>query len=190
MDNKIWARTLLNLYEHLKGMINSSEHQINSTIRCMGQQGGDTLRQFDKLIKQIAHKDLYKLTLQLIDDILNQMNEKKILIMRHIEHMPCKCISEVTNMSLRTVFRKYDAEVESFAKTLNFLGYDCNKCNETWGDIKIFRNIYTRIERNEIAYSKEPKITFCMDIEKRKDDNALFNYGHCMGVYDKIYSKN
>lgn len=190
MDNKIWARTLLDLYEKLNCMVNSSERQIDSMVRCMGQQGGDTLKQFDRLIKQIAHKDLYRLTLQLIDSILDRMEKKSTLVMRHIENKPYRVISVETNKSLRTIFRKYDAEIENFAKILHCLGYDSAKCNEVWGKEKTFKNAYARIEKNEIAYSKTPIVTFCMDVEKKNDDLTLFNYGHCMGRFDKVYSKN
>lgn len=190
MDNKIWARTLLDLYEKLNCMVNSSERQIDSTVRCMGQQGGDSLKQFDRLIKQIAHKDLYKLTLQLINKILSKMEKKETLIMRHIEHKPYKVISVQTNKSLRTIFRKYDAEIDNFAKIMNCLGYNFDKCNQLWGDIKAFSSTYERIVKNEMAYSKTPYITYCIDIKRQNDDVSLFNYGHCMGRYDKIYSKN
>lgn len=86
----------------------------------------------------------------IITQALEQLSptHTELLRLRFFEKKTFQEIAKLTNVVIRTVFRRYDSAIEDFENILACAGFDEEWLEAEYGCIKIFRTIKTRLEND------------------------------------------
>lgn len=184
MDNKIWAETLLVAYTRFDSVIFNLDKVFESKISGMYGRTGSCEKQFDNLLKLVIRKKNIQYAKSIVDSVFRNIDKDiEILKLKHLKYQPYSVIGENYGISIRTVFRKYDMQLESFAKKLARMGFDFIKCNEIWGDDNFLIKIYGKLVEKNLVYKKPKKAVSTVFIgkyieEKSKNQNDRLNHNY------------
>lgn len=164
-NNVLWAKTLLTSYRYLERIAGAIDKIIMQSA--LGSKNIFGQNYYYNNVMTISQKiiDLSerKVTLinvkVLVEQTLAEIDEKDalILIEKFFDGYKFKDLMEKHDVSMRTVFRKFDNAIKSFSGRLNFKGYNDEKLykmlkNEAW-----ILNVYDRFckDEQEFTLSKE-----------------------------------
>lgn len=160
MDNRLWARTLLACYSRLPRAMTNVDKTVEAKIWDCFKGGGDALNELTQLSMIMLRKKSLELAKVAVDEVLDAYERDRFatLSRKYIESMTFRQISEATAMSIRTVFRRHDAELDRFSRELERNGYDTEFCEKEWGRIPLFLREKT-IQTHGAAVADEPHIS-------------------------------
>lgn len=149
MKQKIWAKTLLTIYNCLETIADAIDNLVITQSVSSGRNNLTTLENAEKVINLIQRKKLLVNLKVLIDEALSKLdkNNARILILKYVDRVKPEIAMEILGLSRRTYFRRIDGAVNDFALTLSNLGYAENILEtmlkkEHW--IKEFFNNYLK----------------------------------------------
>ncbi len=145
MKKNSWGKTLLQVYPYLEKIAGAIDKILLKTAlnsfyyTSTSYEENNVFNISNKLI-DLGERKVTLINLKiLIEEALKNMKEEQsaLLIEKYVERKKFIQLAKSHNICMRTAFRKVDAAEESFAKSLNKLGYDDGRLleflkNETW----------------------------------------------------------
>lgn len=126
MKQKVWAKTLLTIYNCLETIASAIDNLVITQSVSSGRNNLTTLENAEKVINLIQRKKLLVNLKVLIDNSLSKLDKNcaRILIMKYVDKLKPELAMQILELSRRTYFRRIDSAVDSFATELSNLGYD------------------------------------------------------------------
>ena len=128
---KKWSNTVLVAFSALPKIVKELDFAFNSRLKSSFgsihlKNGVSTLKLVEEMVEINSYKSRLALLKVCVCAALERLSadERSVLTARIIEKKTFQEISDMSGMSLRTVFRKFDRAQENFAKALSLQGLD------------------------------------------------------------------
>ncbi len=157
MKNCLWAKTLLSVYRYLERIAGALDKIIlqsglNSSSILGQNYFYNNVYSITQKIIDLSERKVTLINLKLlVEDVLGELEEKdaQILIEKYFDGVKSTELMQRHGISMRTVFRKLDCALNSFASKLIVKGYpdrilSQNLRNEGW-----IKNVYERFASKE-----------------------------------------
>ncbi len=159
--NKNWSNTVLVAYSSLPKICRELDFCVKSRVKSAFQskhlKNGVTNEQLIGEIVALNEEKRKIVNLRfIVGEALKLLNEtdKKILIMRMIEKRTFQDISEITEISLRSVFRHLACAEASFARNLKAAGFGEDWLEKEYGQDKYISPVKRRIDLDRYFVAK------------------------------------
>lgn len=153
---KNWSLTFLNVYKYLETISNSIDKLVHKQVFASSfcnQTSTTTLNNMNKIIELTERKkNIINLNI-IIQQCITKMQpgDAKLLVLFYKDGMKSKDISSLLNIRQRTFFRKKVFAVNSFSKTLKFMGYDSSYFDEMFRNEFWLTQVYHSVVYKGIA---------------------------------------
>lgn len=153
-DKILWAKTLLSVYRYLERITGAIDKIImkralgSANISGQNFYKNNVLSISNKII-DLSQRKVNLINLKvLIDQTLTEIpNEDAVmLIEKYFDGVKARELVEIHNISMRTVFRKLDSSLLSFANKLSFKGYSPAKLQNWLSNEQWILNSYIRLQ--------------------------------------------
>ena len=144
-NNLIWAKTLLSVYRYFQRIAGALDKVIlqsgmNCTSVCLQNFFQNNAFAVSNKIIELSQRKVTIINLKILtEDVLSEINQQdaQILIEKFVEGKKAKALAENFDISLRTIFRKIDCALGSFASRMTAKGFShaklCKMCEkEAW----------------------------------------------------------
>ncbi len=161
----VWSKTLLSVYRYLERIAGAIDKiilksGINSLNICGQNFYHNNTRAITQKIIELSERKVTLINLKiLVDETLKSINQEyaEFLIEKYLDGVKSKELMERHNISMRTVFRKLDTALKSFASCLIKKGYNnfyltTMLKNEEW-ILNVYRT-FANGKEDEIVLSK------------------------------------
>lgn len=190
MENYLWQKTLLDLYQHFGRVVMVSDNKFNRVV-ASSLFNHNTAAVFDELLILMKRKNNCLLAKELVDKAFEYLadNDKNILCDYYKHKMPFKRIAEKERINIRQVFRNYDKELSNFAYFLSGLGYNSEVIEQEFGNDNLFTQSFDRIYKkafNKTQVSIMLPQVYNDDIKKSHYDNFADNENYAGGFANVI----
>lgn len=159
-NDYVWARTILSVYRYLERIAGAIDKIImkkalSSANICGQNYYQNNIYTLSQNLIDLSERKVTLINLKvLIEDTLGVIdkNDANILIEKFFDGVKSKDIAQRHEFSMRTVFRKIDSAVQSFAKALCMKGYgdialqDMLK-DESW-ILCVYNRLSTKLEED------------------------------------------
>lgn len=167
MENRAWAKTLLEIYRYLETLCNSIDEIVKRTSLSGFGVSLDTKFSAEKII-ELTNKKKTLINLKvLVEDGLSKLNDAdiKILTLFYIDGVTAKNLSSMYNINIRTFFRRKSIALTKLFEMFKQSGYTANRLslelqNENW-----IMNIYKN-NLHFLTCKKEPTINYNFILKK------------------------
>lgn len=156
-NNLIWTKTLLTVYRYLERICGAIDKIVmKSALNCgniIGQNyhHNNVLTISQKII-DLSERKVTLINLKiLIEEVLSKMDTKdaRLLIEKFFDGAKSRELAEGHNLSMRTLFRKLDGAMESFASRLKMLGYNDSKIEKMLENEGWINNVYDNLSKKK-----------------------------------------
>lgn len=173
MEINILGKAILGLYRYLEPMTLSIDKMIQTRAFDYNCAIGYNVEDLSKEMISLTHRKVAIINLKvLIDKAISRLSSqnKRIIILKYIDNMSNKDITELMNISLRTFFRRLQRAFDSFCQCLSFE----NSCNDD-----ILQNYLTqKWFRNFLDF---------FDDKKEKTEGSLVICNHLFREVKQVY---
>lgn len=159
--HKNWSNTALVAFSLLPKIVQeldfAFETRLNSAFGSVHLKNGvSNERLFDEMIEINCRKAKLVNLKVLVDCALAELNdaERRCLTMRIMDKMTFQEISETENVSLRTVFRRFDRAQKAFESVLLRKGYSAEKLESEYGCIASVKALKDRFTADTYFIAK------------------------------------
>ncbi len=140
MENKAWAKTLLEIYKYLETICNSIDDLVKkASMSGYGCYGNSVRYTADKILDLTYKKQKLINIKVLIEDSLSKLSNEniKILTLFYIDGVKAKDLSSMYNINIRTLFRRKSMALSKLADMFKVNGFTNLKLktmlnNEHW----------------------------------------------------------
>ena len=176
MENKAWAKTLLEIYRYLETISNSIDDIVKKTSLNGFGVSLNTKYSAEKII-ELTYKKQTLINLKiLIEDSLSKLNDAdiKILTLFYIDGVTAKNLSTMYNINIRTFFRRKSMALSKLFEMFKQCGYSKEKLendlkNENW-----IMNIYQN-NLHFLSCKKVPEINYNIILKKALSELKNFS---------------
>ncbi|HKL94440.1 MAG TPA: sigma factor-like helix-turn-helix DNA-binding protein [Clostridia bacterium] len=155
MKNNSWSNTLLVAFSSLPKIVKFIDFSVKSRVKSGFQSkhlryGIQNEKLFESIIELNDEKRKICNLKVIVEGALEQLSptHTELLRLRFFDKNTFQEIADITNVVIRTVFRRYDCAMEDFDNVLSIAGYNEEWLEAEYGSIAIFKTIKDRLEKN------------------------------------------
>lgn len=163
MKTNSWGNTMLVAFSSLQKIVKCIDFSVKSRIKSgfMSKHlifGIQNEKLFDEIIKLNDDKRKLCNMKVIVSDALDNLSptHREVLSLRFFSKKTFQEIADLTNVALRTVFRRYDKAVECYEKCLSDTGFTEEWLENEYGSIEVLRTIKSRL--NDSPYLTKASI--------------------------------
>lgn len=170
MENYLWQKTLLELYQNFSREVIVADNKFKRLVSA-SLYNHNTESTIDDLWCLMTRRNNCLTAKRLVEDAFKFLNSKGkyILCLYHKNNMSFKDIAEKKKINIRQVFRHYDKEIASFANFLTKRGFSSDVIKKQFDKDILFSNTFDKIERkanNKVQVSVKLPYSYNDDIAK------------------------
>lgn len=157
MEQKVWAKTLLNSYTCLERVASAIDKMVLDKGINSAFDNRSTLRQTDRIIRLIQRKKMLINAKIIVENSICKLrdNELNVIVLRYFDKVKCTDIAELLDVSMRTYFRRLSQAINNMAKILNNQGFTGEVLFSMLGDDPWISRLYDAIYNKEINAKRE-----------------------------------
>lgn len=139
MENFLWQKTLLDMYNSFDRNVIMSDNKFNRLV-AKSMYNNNTYLLYSEMVSSMTRKNNCMLAKAIVDNALEKLRKtnNNILDFYYRLKLSFKEIAEKEQINIRQVFRNFDKELATFAYYLTEQGYDSTAIMKEFSKIICF----------------------------------------------------